>query len=282
MYLPEKGVLNNSNFYFHTPSNTAKSSYFYMTCAGEFFCDGDYKVERETFHSYLLMYVKKGSGVVSMNNKTYPVQANDLVLLNCHKPHHYYTSTGWETLWLHFDGNASKNFFELLNNRFGYVLAMGGSPIVSRHLTMIVEGFKLDKPLPEVLVSSYIHRMLTELMLISSNLTDYSGDTNSPVIDAMTYIHLNYKGKITVEELATYVNVSVFHFSRVFKKETGYSPYEYIIKTRIDHAKALLKQTKLTIKEISYEIGFNSESNFVNTFRQSVSLTPNEFRHTPM
>lgn len=90
------------------------------------------------------------------------------------------------------------------------------------------------------------------------------------------------KEKLTIEKLAAYVNISPFHFSRIFKKETGYSPYEYIIKTRIDKAKTLLKKTKLGIKEIAFEVGFNSEANFSNTFHMNVNMTPKEFRNTPL
>lgn len=282
MYIPEKGVLENSSFFFHTPSNTARSVFYYMTCAGEFFCDSDYYVERETFHSYLIMYIKSGNGFVSVNNRLQPVKSNDVVFLNCHRHHIYYTDSGWETLWLHFDGNSSKEFHELLNNRFESVLDICESLVIPRLLSMIIDGYKCRKSLPEALVSSYIHRMLSELLMISSNMQKLSEEKMSLVLEAVTFIQSNYMEKLTVPQLADYVNMSLFHFSRVFKKETGYAPYEYIIKTRIDHAKGLLKKSNKNVKEIAYEVGFNSESNFVNTFRDSVKLTPNEFRRTPI
>lgn len=282
MYIPEKGVLKNSNIYFHTPSSIAKSAFFYLKCAGEFFCNGNYRVERDTFYSYLIMYIKEGEGYISVDNRTYPAKANDAVLLNCHQPHLYYTHSGWETLWIHFDGNSSQQLFELLNNHFGFVLPMGESLVINRYLSMIVDGFKNKKPLSEVLVSCHIHRMLAEMLLISSSCREPRLESFNPILDAIIYIEDNYQSKITVEDLATYVKISPFHFSRIFKKETGYSPYEYIIKTRIDHAKMLLKKTRFNIKEIAFGVGFNSESNFVNTFRESVSLTPNKFRNTPI
>lgn len=282
MHIREKGVLENSRIYFHTPSNIAKSLFFYMISAGEFYCNENYRVERETFYSYLIMYVKKGNGIVSVDNRTFQAHANDVVMLNCHKPHLYYTDTGWETVWLHFDGSSSKNIFELLYSRFGVVLSMEDSLVVQHCLSMILEGFRHNKPLPEAVVSCHIHRMLTEMFLMSSNSADLPANRINPVLDAITYIHSNFNRKITLEELAANVKVSTFHFSRVFKKETGYSPYEYVIKTRIDQAKVLLKRTGASVKEIAYEVGFNSESNFINTFHASVSLTPNEFRNTPL
>jgi len=277
-----KGVLKDSCIFFHTPSNIARSVFFHMVCAGEYFCNNEYRVERETYHSYLIMYVVKGSGFVIFNDRTFQVHTDDVVFLDCHKPHGYYTDKGWETLWLHFDGNSSKEFFDLVYGHSGVVIPMKESPVVRRYISMILDDLKHNRVLNEVLISCHIQRMLAEILLLSAGIGDYGMEGVSPVIDAVTYIHSNYRTKINIGDLAAYVKVSPFHFSRIFKKETGYSPYEYIIKTRIDHAKTLLRQTRLSIKQIAYEVGFESESNFVNIFRQKVCLTPNDFRNTPL
>jgi AraC family transcriptional regulator len=279
MFIPEKGLLSNSNTFFHTPSKTAKSTYFYMISSGEFFCNRDYRVERNNYNSYLIMYIKKGSGVVLFNNVSYTAKTNDVIILNCHQPHGYYTEEGWETLWLHFDGNTIKSFFELLYSRIGLVMPTGNSIVVKHILTDIVDRYKENKPLPESVISYSIHRMLTEMILISSD-HKYEDNATNPVLDAMTYIESNYHRKITINELSDYVNISPFHFSRLFKKETNYSPYEFIIKIRIDKARILLKKTHKSIKEIAFEVGFNCESNFVDAFHKRVNQTPKSFRNT--
>ncbi len=282
MYHIEKGVLENSSFFSHTPSNTARAAPFHLTYAGEFFCNAEYRVDRQNFHSYLLMYIRAGSGVVTVENRTWAVRANDVVLLDCHRPHLYYTTVGWEILWIHFEGNACPGFFGILADRCGLVLPMGDSSLIHRQLELIIDGFRHDRPVPEILLGSHIHRMLVELYLVSAGTTEASEFRISPAQEAIGLIHLNYAQKISVEDLARQVNLSPFHFSRLFKKETGYAPYEYVIKTRIDQAKNRLKQTRLTVKEIAYAVGFNSEANFVKTFHNAVAMTPQVFRNTPV
>ncbi len=278
----EKGVLSNSIIFFNTPSNFARSSFFHIICSGEFFCDGDYLVERNTYHSFLLMYIRKGCGCIIFGNRTYQAHEGDIVFLDCHQPHRYYTDTGWETLWIHFDGNSSREIFESIFSNAGVVIPITNSPVIIRYLSMIIDSLKNGRPLHEALISSHIHRMLAEIMLLTLNSKDTGTYRMSPVLDAVTYIQNCLKSKISIMDLAAYVRISPFHFSRLFKKETGFSPYEFVIKTRIDHAKVLLKKTSLSIKEIAYEVGFNSESNFINTFRDKVNLTPNDFRNTPL
>ena len=78
MFIREKGVLPNSNRFFHTPSKIALSTFFYMICTGEFICDGTYKVERDNFNSFLIMYVKEGNGVALDKNKSFTAKENDV------------------------------------------------------------------------------------------------------------------------------------------------------------------------------------------------------------
>ena len=124
--------------------------------------------------------------------------------------------------------------------------------------------------------------MLAELLLISSNLIQEKNDKPNAVLESINYIQNNYHRKISLDELARYVCISPFYFSRIFKKETGYSLYEYITMVRLNHAKTLLKTTDILIKEIAFTVGFNSESNFVTCFKGHVNITPNKFRNTSM
>jgi len=282
MFIPESGLLKNSNTFFHTPSKVAHSTFLYMLCAGEFFCDGNYNVVRDNipnYPNYLIMYIKEGCGTVVFDQKTYSAKANDVILLNCHKPHAYYTNTGWVTLWVHFEGIAAKEFFELLYNRFGVVLSLNESNIIQKNMSIIIDRLKESKPLPESAFSYYLYRMLTEMIMLSSDYPESDKFKVNLISDAITYIETNYNNKITLNELTAYVNISPFHFSRIFKKETGYSPYEYVIKTRINKAKEMLKNTKMSIKEIAFNVGYEYESSFIDIFHKLVNYTPNEFRN---
>lgn len=84
--------------------------------------------------------------------------------------------------------------------------------------------------------------------------------------------------KITVQQLAAAVHMSASHFSRVFKQQTGFSPYDYVLIVRLNKAKELLQKTEMTVASIAYETGFNSESNFISFFTESEGISPGKFR----
>ncbi|WP_407305668.1 helix-turn-helix domain-containing protein [Desulfosporosinus sp. SB140] len=281
MRVNEKGVLEESEYYFFTPSNLAKSLFFHLICTGKFFCDHNYYVERDKYNSYLLMYIVKGQGTICYNDKLYTAKENDLVIINCYNPHRYYTNTGWATMWLHYDGNTSRELFDLIYDRFGCVIPLNNCPIIPKYLNMILEDARKCSPISEPLMSCYIQRMLSELLMLSYDFILQKPAKFDPVLEAIAFIEANFKEKLNLKVIASNVNLSPFHFARTFKKDTGYSPYEYVVKIRLNHAKMLLKKTNLQVKEIAVECGFSAESNFLVNFHNNVGVTPREFRNTP-
>ena len=84
--------------------------------------------------------------------------------------------------------------------------------------------------------------------------------------------------KITLEELADIANLSTYYFSHRFKEETGLSPIDYVINTRLDQAKILLARTFMTVEEIAYEVGYQSSNSLINLFNQKLGFSPKEYR----
>jgi AraC family transcriptional regulator len=78
--------------------------------------------------------------------------------------------------------------------------------------------------------------------------------------------------------MAGVLNLSQYHFCRLFKQSTGITPHQYLTRCRIDRAKQLLLKTELTITEVAFEVGFTNHSSFTRLFRQYVGVTPKVFR----
>ena len=85
-----------------------------------------------------------------------------------------------------------------------------------------------------------------------------------------------------LDDMAAVASMSRYHFSRQFKSTCGFSPYEYLILTRINRAKHLLKATSLPVKVVAQEVGYHSEAAFTNAFTDRVGLSPSQFRKYPI
>ena len=95
---------------------------------------------------------------------------------------------------------------------------------------------------------------------------------------AIAYIKQNYAGKITLQDVADHVFLSLSYFSKVFREETGQTPGAYLTAVRIEAAKKLLRDPGVSIVEIPEGVGFESQSYFTRVFKKTVGCTPGRYR----
>ena len=91
------------------------------------------------------------------------------------------------------------------------------------------------------------------------------------------YIQAYLDSDLSLNQLAASVQMSPHYFSRLFKDTTGLTPHKYVINCRIERAKELLKQRKLSIAEIAKEVGFVDQSHLNRCFKRKVRITPKQF-----
>lgn len=78
--------------------------------------------------------------------------------------------------------------------------------------------------------------------------------------------------------LAREAGMTEFHFSRAFKRTTGFTPSQYFIDLRLEKARRLLRETNRSAIEIGLEVGYTSPSHFARIFRREVGISPSEYR----
>ncbi|MFP4015710.1 MAG: helix-turn-helix domain-containing protein [Halanaerobiales bacterium] len=96
----------------------------------------------------------------------------------------------------------------------------------------------------------------------------------------INYLKENFNQKLSLDELASTVNYSPYHLIRIFKTETGKTPFEYLLDIKINYAKELLKTTKLSVKDIGFSSGFNNRSHFSVIFKRKTRYSPSQYRKT--
>ena len=91
-------------------------------------------------------------------------------------------------------------------------------------------------------------------------------------------IDQHFSEPLCLEDLADLTGISKFHLAREFKKYIGMPPNEYLIVTRLNHSKTLLKYEDRSIEEIAYSCGFHQVSHYINLFKKHEGCTPLKFR----
>lgn len=94
---------------------------------------------------------------------------------------------------------------------------------------------------------------------------------------AIKYIQKNYSKNISLSEVAAYIGVNSSYLSRIFKEECGKSFVEYLKHLRVEHAKHLIEEGGIKLKDIAKEVGFNNYTYFYKVFKDIIKMTPLEY-----
>ena len=270
-----------SDYFVHVPSKTARRMFFYPVQCGQFTYDPGYTLSRNSFDSFLLMYIQSGNMTLNFGGKTQHLPEKSFVLLDCYQPHGYAAHDGAECLWIHYDGILARAYYESITARLGQAFVLGDAYPVLKKMNAILHVFSNRQTVHEAQISKYFTDIFTSLLL--STPGDRRPHTNADIVDrSIQYIGEHFDEDIKVDLLAQQARLSPCCFIRIFKQETGYTPHEYLINRRMASARYLLKYTDLTIKEISFSTGFSCESVFCNAFKKKHGLTPLQFRTDPM
>lgn len=274
----ERGVLKKSEVYFSSPSQTAKKLYFYPISAGHFFCEQGYHLIRNTYSSLLITHIIDGTFTFVKDGKHTTARAGDTVILDCYQPHEYYTNDNLESIWIHIGGANSYEMFQEIEKTEGNLVKCRDIHHVKKLLFRIYDSISGVYPPSELNISLDIYKLFAELLNPQSIKSKGEENYEENIQEIRNYIAENLNEKLTVQKLADKTLMSISHFSRVFKQQTGFSPYEYVLITRLNKAKYLLQKTEMSVAAVAYETGFNSESNFICFFTENEGVSPGKFR----
>ncbi len=153
------------------------------------------------------------------------------------------------------EGNAELEMILGLN--FEYIQKLGKIEFIEELCVWIVEV--LDR--------------FTECVYKNKNIKNVNIIRN-----AKEFIRTNYKKKIKLEDISKVVYLSPYYLSHIFKKEVGFTLFEYLTKVRIEEAKRLLENTPWNATRISFEVGYSDQSYFCKVFKKSEGMSPSDYR----
>lgn len=232
---------------------------------------------------YSLYYVTEGSGYLTIDGQDYNIVEGTCFLVPPHVVVNYKPDllNPWSYHFIGFNGETADNYL----NRIGLSIS---SPISSCE-----NGKKIEECF-EYILSSVNHPKSADLQAISGfyaligTLCDYTEpqvpkiQTTSRQADyirqAIEYIETNYSRQITVEEISNHVGINRKYLTKLFNEKMDDSPKNYLIQYRINKACRLLKQSTLSIQEVSHSVGYTDALVFSKIFKKVIGTCPREYR----
>ncbi len=231
---------------------------------------GPYKRDHWLFHIVL-----SGSGLFKKDGKVSKVTKGQAFLIRPDEITTYTASADdpWRYVWLGFKDTEAAS--KLMKENFSSAESVFAiNPDFGYELESIYKSFTDDEELL-YRVTAMAYKLLGELRLRRENKVK---SAHEAIKSAVAFIEYNYHREIDISWLAGELGLSRGHFTALFTKVMGVSPYNYIIKYRIVKAQSLLLSSSLNVSEIAYAVGFNSVSRFDGIFQKYVGVSPSFYR----
>ncbi|UWP61223.1 AraC family transcriptional regulator [Ruminococcus gauvreauii] len=273
----EPGVLpKSSRFFFAPPTLDGQECdmFYYMTWCGHFFCTHEYLYQRKSYPYCLLIYVESGLFHIRFRNCEFNAQAGDVVLLDCREEHCYSAHDELEFYYIHFDGLNSHELCQYLLNKYGPLIRSQNNILIRSLMIDTISYYKNNGYENPMDTSMRVYKFIQLLMVPKEN----SSEESNPIQKTLQYIHTHISDQLTLKELSGIAHLSTYYYSRLFKKETGLSPVNYILNLRISQAKILLVTTDKSIKEIAYALGYAHGASFTSAFTEKTGCSPRQYR----
>ena len=274
----------------------------YISC-GQFVKDGNWIHEKRNIDSFEIIYGIKGCAYIQQDEDKFEVTPGQALLLLPGHVHKGYKQSEGEVsfYWMHF--KCADNF-ELLSSKAAqslmFPLTSGSYLNKACHFVMIPVFFKpngSEKLIIQVrqllhcayskdcmmLTNNYLLTLvLMELSqrAVASSSNELCDETSRRFSEIVEWLRININKNYSVAEIAERFNFNKDYLCRIFKEHTGVSIVKYINGVKISKAKELIFCSELSIKEISYTLGFSDEKYFMKLFKTYENLTPSEYRRS--
>lgn len=216
----------------------------------------------------VLLYCVRGEGWLRVRGREFSAGAGSVLFCPANVEHGYGAlDEGWEIYWAHFGGRQAESLCNLAGlEAESPLLSLGTQSGVCERFAALIAALRVAAASAWEAAAALNHLLLCILRHGggAGREQGLAGLVSADCAD--------------LEELAERAGYSKYHFCRIFKEQTGYSPWRYITMLRIERARALLLETRRSVKEIAAELGFPNADYFARIFAAHTGLRPTQYR----
>ncbi len=270
--------------------------------AGRFESNAPWRHSQRVIDSFELIVGLKGTVFIQQEEERYALRPGDVLLLLPGRVHQGYAFSEENSsfYWVHFLCPTPFQIFDEpeIPNEMSMLLSNPESHRI--HSSIYIPVFSTPSGIERlnILFRQLLHiansdystslaagYMTTSLMLELSEqtiaglriaLSNHRAD--DLLANLMEWARIHLAEPVSISELADRFQYNPDYLSRYFKRKTGMNLQEYILALKLSKAKDLLAQTRQSVKEVAYEVGFSDEKYFMRLFKKYEKITPTEYR----
>lgn len=258
---------------------------FYLEMAGISYCDGTYQITRRDSKETVLEYVMDGHGYINVDGENYTAYAGDVYILRKGTTHTYCSDAQkpWVKIFFNIRGSLAEKLLDeyKLGKKGKVVLRGDGLEADFRELLAKLSDDSISQMEKFDLATVDFLKIVIKLSNLDKQAEDLQGELPN-MEDEMNrlveYIAMNPKRIVGNQELANVIFRSKDYLIKRFHTNFGITPYEYQLQQKFFSAANMLKNTKLSVKEIAAALGYDDQHYFSYMFKKRSGMSPTQYR----
>lgn len=266
--------------------------------------NADFVMER-VIYDHEIIYIDKGKLKFTIEGKSYIVEEGSCVILppnvlhkiegldnDTFQPHVHFDFIERDDseelpILLSINKNMSKkeknyfrpNFFKENNINLPYVVRLQNPIKVRKIMFDIIKTFTQEKPFAKLALKGLVINLVSAILEDYYDANEHIPQKTNSIYNLVSHLIANIDHNFTLEEMANYINTSVWDLIQSFNKIYNTTPKKYFEKYRILHAKTLLEIGNMSIKEIAYTMEFDSPQTFTRWFKNIDGKSPSAYKN---
>lgn len=233
-------------------------------------------------NQHILIYCVEGSGWIEMNHTKTTILPSQFIVIPANIPHKYgaHENDAWTIYWFHFKGEISGHIVDLIQVKTRKVQPNLGYnenriKLFEEIYANLEMGYSMDNL--RYINMTFYHFLSSLLYEDKFNYADRKKE-NDLVTSSIELMQKKTDAILTLAELAASVNLSVSHYSALFRSKTGYSPIEYFNHLKVQKACQYLLFSDMSIKEMAALLGVDDQYYFSRMFSRLMGTSPTQYR----
>lgn len=237
-----------------------------------------------TLDEYQMLYLTEGEGVFSSTHvNKQSIKAGDIFLLFPGEWHCYHPTPGstWKSYWIGYRG---RNMDDRV--KYGFlswqkpIYHIGYCPEIIQLYKTAMNAAKEEAAYSQQVLAGIVNNLIGMMYAKERNIILNRDLANVDLINkAKLIIREKLESPATIQDIAEELGMGYSNFRKLFKEFTGFSPALYQQELRLQKAKELLSTTNISIKEIAYQLNFDSPDYFSSKFKAKTGFKPSEYRN---
>ncbi|MAX82318.1 MAG: AraC family transcriptional regulator [Crocinitomicaceae bacterium] len=251
------------------PSKSHPNGYYFEWKQGRF------------LNEFQLNYITEGHGIMQTRAGEFPIKPGSLIIMRPGILHRYKpnSKTGWTENYIGFNGNLAPHFVQqVFEDPDIPVIKIGHHVEVLDSFQKIIDLVKEQKPAYHQVASGLIIKALGYISTYIKTQNIGNEDVDKLIHLAKAYMWENVTREIDLHTFSKDQRVSYSYFRKTFKMYTGIAPHQFFLELKMMRAKELIVSSDMSIKEITYQLGFDSIYYFSRLFKKKMGLSPTDLR----